>query len=67
MNENAETPPDAQRCEDCRWSRWGKVVLVDPFPSSLASCELPALYCHRERPRERVDPDGFCPDFEART
>ncbi len=54
------------RCEDCVWARVGNVVLVDPFASSHASTEMPALWCHRERPRERVDPDAFCPDFERR-
>ena len=54
------------RCTDCRWSRWAYIVVCDPFGTSEAQARMPALFCHRERPRERVAPDCFCPDFEQR-
>ena len=64
--EPAQPSNDAKRCGACTWSRCGQVVVVDPFPGSAASAAFQALFCYRERPRERVDPNGFCPDFQAR-
>jgi len=57
-----DKPP---RCRDCRWARALPVNKV-PGAKSAGKAEPTAIYCHVDRPCIQVDPESFCPVFEAR-
>ena len=52
------------RCDRCVWARWRPVAVSDGYETSEEMRTIPALFCHIERPRLRVDPDGFCPEWK---
>lgn len=52
-----------RRCERCQWARWSTIVFSDGHENSDQIARLPVLYCHVDRPRVRVAPDSFCPDY----
>jgi hypothetical protein len=53
------------RCSACVWARQRAIAVSDGFQHSSEVRHFAGTFCHVSRPALQVDPDSFCPDFEA--